>query len=400
MSSINDILVPLGHLAGASRLKRISDKLYIDGNKTYKDHGLPFKSTWFSVYYALATAPAPLTILDIADHIAFTHITVKNILREMEDEGLVIIKPNPADRRSKLVSLSPKGKTLLRKLKPLWTSISQALNNIFTSGHPDIVDILNRIDRAVDEYPLYQRVSDLEHTPGSHTPEPDAHEPRTQAPGITATGRIRQPAHSPEHRVTGNEPFHQGSDTGDPNTAADRRTDHQHSPGVRIVHTTPEDLNLVYWLFDQAILYQQQHGYPAWRGYEKKALSAEVEQLLQYKVVQYHHVLAIFSVSYSDAATWGEWDTGKALFLHRVITHPQFKGQRIFEKVREWALQKAREKGLDYIRIDTWTDNPTIIAFYEGHGFQVVAARVTPDSPELPAQNRNLRVTLMQLPVT
>ena len=170
-------------------------------------------------------------------------------------------------------------------------------------------------------------------------------------------------------------------------------------PPTHIINTTHEDLPLVYWLFDQAILYQQQHGYPAWRGYEKNALTAEVEQLLQYKVVQYHHVLAIFSVSYSDPATWGEWGTGQALFLHRVITHPQFKGQRVFEKVLDWALFKAREKRLDYIRIDTWTDNPAIITFYEGYGFHVVAARVTPDSPELPAQNRNLRVTLMQLPV-
>lgn len=171
-------------------------------------------------------------------------------------------------------------------------------------------------------------------------------------------------------------------------------------PPIRIINTLPEDLHLVYWLFEQAILYQRQHGYPAWKGYEKNALCAEVEQLLQYKVVQSHHVLAIFSISYSDPATWGQWDTGQALFLHRIITHPEFKGRRIFEKVREWAMATAREKGLRYIRIDTWTDNPAIIAFYEAYGFRVVAAHTSADSPDLPAQNRNLRVTLMQLPVT
>jgi len=159
---MHDILAPLGHLAGASRFKRISDKLYIDGNKIYRDKGLPFKSTWFSVYYALASAEAPLTILDIAEHIAFTHTTVKNILREMEDEGLVTIKPNPNDKRSKLVSLSPKGKTLLKKLRPLWTSISRALGDVFRAGHPDIVNILNRIDKVIEEYPIYQRVDELD----------------------------------------------------------------------------------------------------------------------------------------------------------------------------------------------------------------------------------------------
>jgi len=159
---MNDILTPLGHLAGGSRFKRISDKLYIDGTRIYKDRDLPFKSTWFSVYYALASAEAPLTILDIAYHIAFTHITVKNILREMEDEGLVTIRPNPNDKRSKLVCLSPKGKNLLKKLRPLWTSISRALGDVFMAGHPDIVNILNRIDKAIEEYPLYQRVNELD----------------------------------------------------------------------------------------------------------------------------------------------------------------------------------------------------------------------------------------------
>jgi len=159
---MNDLLAPLGHLAGGSRFKRISDKLYIDGTRIYKDRDLPFKSTWFSVYYALASAEAPLTILDIADHIAFTHITVKNILREMEDEGLVTIRPNPNDKRSKLVCLSPKGKNLLKKLRPLWTSISRALGDVFMAGHPDIVNILNRIDRAIEEYPVYRRVDELE----------------------------------------------------------------------------------------------------------------------------------------------------------------------------------------------------------------------------------------------
>lgn len=160
LKNMTDILTPLGHLAGGSRFKRISDKLYIDGNRIYKDKDLPFKSTWFSVYYALASAEAPLTILDIAAHIAFTHITVKNILREMEDEGLVTIKPNPNDKRSKLVCLSPKGKNLLKKLRPLWTSISRALSDVFTAGHPDIVNILNRIDRAIEGSPIYQRVNE------------------------------------------------------------------------------------------------------------------------------------------------------------------------------------------------------------------------------------------------
>src|SRR5262249_43908895 len=61
-----------------------------------------------------------------------------------------------------LVCLSAKGRILLKKLRPLWESMALALGDIFTAGHPDIVNILNRIDRSIEEYPVYQRVKELD----------------------------------------------------------------------------------------------------------------------------------------------------------------------------------------------------------------------------------------------
>jgi RimJ/RimL family protein N-acetyltransferase len=168
---------------------------------------------------------------------------------------------------------------------------------------------------------------------------------------------------------------------------------------TRIVNTTREDESFIYWLFDQAIHYQQQNGYPAWKGYDKKALQAEIANGLQYKIVNGQDILGVFSITYNDPGTWGEFDTGKALFLHRTITNPDFKGRRIFEKIRNWAVQFAREKELNYIRMDTWADNQQLIAYYQNYGFRVVASRTTSDDPELPEQNRNLNVTLLEMTI-
>ena len=154
---MSDVLVQLGHLANGSRFKRITDKLYIDADKVYKDNNIGFKASWFSVYYVLAKAAAPMTILEITDQIYFSHITVKNILRELEEESLVVIKPNPDDKRSKLASLSENGKRLRRKLEPVWLSIAAALKEVFTLGHPDFSNILNRIDREIYKIPIYER---------------------------------------------------------------------------------------------------------------------------------------------------------------------------------------------------------------------------------------------------
>ncbi|MEO1257645.1 MAG: bifunctional helix-turn-helix transcriptional regulator/GNAT family N-acetyltransferase [Bacteroidota bacterium] len=153
-----DKLRELGHLAGATRFRRISEKLYLDGDKIYKRAGFDFKASWFSVYYVLATAEKPLAIMEIAEQIAFSHISVKNVLRELEKEGLVSLKVNPSDKRSKLAALSRKGKNLSKKLAPLWLSFTRALQDLFDTGHPDLINILDRIDRASDKLPIHELV--------------------------------------------------------------------------------------------------------------------------------------------------------------------------------------------------------------------------------------------------
>ena len=155
---MSDTIVQLGYLVGATRFRRISEKLYVDGDKIYKEAGIDFKASWFSVYYVLALADEPLTVMQIAQQIEFSHITVKNVLRELETAELINIIPNPTDRRSKHISLSNKGRFLIRQLKPTWLSFAAALKRIFQSGHPDFMNILDRIDREIAGNPINESV--------------------------------------------------------------------------------------------------------------------------------------------------------------------------------------------------------------------------------------------------
>ncbi len=153
-----DIIEKLGYLAGGSRLRRIYEEMKISGDTAYKEAGLDFKSTWFPVYYALSKSQLPQTVMEITNQIAFSHITVKNIVKELESEKLIKIIPNPNDKRSKLISLSDKGLVFLEQLEPLWLAFSIALKNVLTSGHPDILNILKRIDTEINLNPLNERV--------------------------------------------------------------------------------------------------------------------------------------------------------------------------------------------------------------------------------------------------
>jgi DNA-binding MarR family transcriptional regulator/GNAT superfamily N-acetyltransferase len=147
----------LGYLAGASYFRRISEKLYVAADQVYADHAVEFRASWFAVYYVIAANEKPKSVVEISTIVGFSHITVKNILRELEDRGLVVLKENPKDRRAKLISLSAKGRTLLSSLLPLWTSFEKVIRSTLITAHPDTLHFLQMIDQELHQYPLNER---------------------------------------------------------------------------------------------------------------------------------------------------------------------------------------------------------------------------------------------------
>ena len=150
-------LQKLGYLAGASRFRRISERLHIDGDKIYQEAGISFRASWFSVFYILSNASKPITILEITKQVDYSHVAVKNVLRELEKEGLVQISPNPKDKRSKIVSITKRGKKLRKRLGPIWDSFTAVLKETLEFGHPDILNILNRIDYEISTNPIHEQ---------------------------------------------------------------------------------------------------------------------------------------------------------------------------------------------------------------------------------------------------
>jgi ribosomal protein S18 acetylase RimI-like enzyme len=163
-----------------------------------------------------------------------------------------------------------------------------------------------------------------------------------------------------------------------------------------IQHTTPEDLPLIHELFEHSIAYQEHHGYPDWKNYDRNAIVRDIETGNQYKIVMDGLTALVFSVAYQDKIIWREADQQNAVYLHRMVINPQFKGQRLFGLVLAWCKQHIREKGLRFIRMDTWAANLNIIGYYKTFGFEVVESFTLPDTPELPVHNRNLPVTLLE----
>jgi len=165
----------------------------------------------------------------------------------------------------------------------------------------------------------------------------------------------------------------------------------------KIINTTKEDIDKISWLFEQAMVLQGKNGYKVWTGIDKIALAKDIENGLQYKIVKDKDILCIFSIQLNDPFIWRDKDQNDAIYLHRIVVHPNFKGQRQFEKVLNWAKQFARQKNLKFVRMDTWADNEKIIDYYKSFGFEFIEYSKTTDASELPIQNRNLNVALLEM---
>jgi len=165
----------------------------------------------------------------------------------------------------------------------------------------------------------------------------------------------------------------------------------------KIVNTTKGDLDKILWLFEQAMDLQGKNGYKVWSGIDKIALEKDIENGLHYKIVRDNDILCIFSIQHNDPFIWRDRDQNDAIYLHRIVVNPYFKGQRLFKKVLNWAKHFARQRSLKFIRMDTWADNEKIIDYYKSFGFKFIEYYKTTDAPELPIQNRNLNVALLEM---
>ncbi len=166
---------------------------------------------------------------------------------------------------------------------------------------------------------------------------------------------------------------------------------------IEVINTTRDDRNVIWELFEQAMKLQGKNGYKVWDSIDKTALEKDIVSNLQYKITKADDLLCIFSIQLSDPLIWRERDQSDAIYLHRIVVNPAFKGQRQFEKVLHWAIQYAHSNHLKFVRMDTWADNEKIIDYYKSYGFVHIGNHQTPDDPRLPLQNRNLNVALLEL---
>lgn len=90
----------------------------------------------FSLLMAL-NRPKPAGIVAVASLLAMDRTTLTAALKPLERRGLVRATADPEDRRSRLLSLTSKGRRLLARAVPLWQHTHREVEGSLATGEPD-----------------------------------------------------------------------------------------------------------------------------------------------------------------------------------------------------------------------------------------------------------------------
>jgi DNA-binding MarR family transcriptional regulator len=90
----------------------------------------------FSLMMSL-NCPEPPGMAAVASLLAMDRTTLTAALKPLQRRGLLNITAAPADRRGRLMKLTPKGQRLLARAVPVWKSTHVAIEDLLCNGDPD-----------------------------------------------------------------------------------------------------------------------------------------------------------------------------------------------------------------------------------------------------------------------
>ncbi|MCX6319420.1 MAG: GNAT family N-acetyltransferase [Bacteroidetes bacterium] len=168
---------------------------------------------------------------------------------------------------------------------------------------------------------------------------------------------------------------------------------------MKLSNCTIEDIPLMLHFYDLAREHQQKKSTRHWNVFDTEAVKKEVESLNHWKILEEDTVACIFLAIYDDPFIWGERNAAPAVYIHRIVTHPDFRGRNYTARIVEWAKEHGKALGKKFIRMDTWGDNPGLISYYQQQGFTLLEI-ITPDSRgDLPSYYNFISLALLEMEI-
>lgn len=152
---------------------------------------------------------------------------------------------------------------------------------------------------------------------------------------------------------------------------------------------TPDDVEQILRLYEFARQLQQEKKMVVWPYFDKIFLENEILEQRQWKLVINGQIACNWAITYNDKEIWGEKDTNNSIYIHRIVTHANFRGNRFIDNIAGWAKAYAIEKGKQFVRLDTLGNNTRLIRHYTSAGFDFLGIHRLINTATLPLHYQN-----------
>lgn len=158
-----------------------------------------------------------------------------------------------------------------------------------------------------------------------------------------------------------------------------------------IKNCTITDINEIQSLYLAARSLQIRKKMVIWPTFEDTFLATEIAQNRHWKIVVEDTIVCNWTITFEDKEIWGERDREDSIYIHRICTHPQRRGNRYIDTIITWAKQYALDLGKRFVRLDTLGNNTRLIDHYTAAGFTFLGMTVLTTTEHLPAHYRQER---------
>lgn len=165
---------------------------------------------------------------------------------------------------------------------------------------------------------------------------------------------------------------------------------------MNIKNSEISDLEKIFGLYRVASEYMKSKNQVAWPEFEKQMIIAEINDLRQWKLLINGVVACIWATTLNDELIWGTQDKEPSIYIHRIATSPDFRGQKLTKHIVHWADAYCQEHDLTHVRLDTVGLNKGLIAHYENLGFTFLGAKELMNTVGLPQHYQEGPVCLFQ----
>ena len=151
-----DYLNELAELALGTRLKRLSDRLTADATKVYRAFGFDLQPKWFTLLSLLHTK-GQVSVVNAAELLGLSQPAISQFSRDLVAQGIVVSTVCDDDSRKRQLTLSKNGKSLVKKLQPMWAAVDAAAKELCREDGNNFYQSLVSFERVLARKSLLER---------------------------------------------------------------------------------------------------------------------------------------------------------------------------------------------------------------------------------------------------